>query len=73
MAYFFGRRVSIEIQRYLTKYMIAMFIITVAFQIGFKVYFSNKALKDMLPVKPLLMLGFLDGNKICNASCDCDK
>ncbi len=39
---FFGRRVSIEMQRYLTKYMIAMFIITVAFQIGFKVYFSNK-------------------------------
>lgn len=38
----FGRRVSIEIQRYLTKYMIVMFIITVAFQIGFKFYFSNK-------------------------------
>ncbi|HGN9109582.1 TPA: hypothetical protein ACK1J9_001556 [Enterobacter hormaechei] len=39
---FLGRRVSIKIQRYVTKYMIAVFIITVAFQIGFKVYFSNK-------------------------------
>ncbi|WP_235814465.1 DUF1240 domain-containing protein [Pectobacterium odoriferum] len=39
---FLGRRVSIEIQRYLTKYMIALLVITVIFQIGFKVYFSNK-------------------------------
>lgn len=39
---FLGRRVSIEMQRYLTKYMIAVFFITVAFQIGFKVYFTNK-------------------------------
>lgn len=39
---FLGRRVSIEIQKYLTKYMIAMFIITIAFQIGFKFYFLNK-------------------------------
>lgn len=39
---FIGRRVSIEIQRYLTKYMIVVFIITIAFQIGFKFYFSNK-------------------------------
>ncbi|RKQ41416.1 DUF1240 domain-containing protein [Enterobacter sp. R1(2018)] len=39
---FLGRRVSIEIQKYLTKYMIAMFIITIAFQVGFKFYFLNK-------------------------------
>lgn len=39
---FLGRRVSIEIQKYLTKYMFAVFIVTVAFQVGFKVYFSSK-------------------------------
>lgn len=38
---FLGRRVSTEMQKYLTKYMITVFIITVFFQIGFKVYFSN--------------------------------
>jgi len=37
-----GRRVSIEIQKHLTKYMIAVFVITAAFQIGFKFYFSSK-------------------------------
>jgi len=39
---FLGRRVSIEIQKYLTKYMIVVFVITVAFQIGFQFYFLNK-------------------------------
>lgn len=39
---FLGRRVSIEIQKHLTKYMIAVFIVTVVFQIGFKIYFSKE-------------------------------
>lgn len=39
---FLGRRVSIEMQRYITKYMTSVFIVTVDFQIGFKVYFSSK-------------------------------
>ncbi|POT79291.1 hypothetical protein C3378_12020 [Klebsiella michiganensis] len=39
---FLGRRVSIQIQKYVTKYMIILFIVTVVIQIGFKVYFSNK-------------------------------
>ncbi|MCZ4060575.1 DUF1240 domain-containing protein [Pantoea sp. LMR881] len=49
MSYFFslwpiflGRRVSVKIQKYVNNYMITVFIATVAFQIGFKVYFSNK-------------------------------
>lgn len=39
---FLGRRISIEIQRNLTKYMIAALIATIIFQIGFKIYFLNK-------------------------------
>lgn len=37
---FLGRRVSIKIQKWLTKYMLAAFIVTIFLQIGFKVYFS---------------------------------
>jgi hypothetical protein len=39
---FLRRRVSIEIQRYLIKYMIVMFIATIIFQIGFKIYYLNE-------------------------------
>ncbi|HEF0011059.1 DUF1240 domain-containing protein [Citrobacter braakii] len=39
---FLGRRVSMKVQKIVTKYMIAVFIVTVAFQVGFKIYFSNK-------------------------------
>ncbi|WP_210454127.1 DUF1240 domain-containing protein [Pantoea ananatis] len=38
---FYGRRVSAKIQKYLSKYVVAAFIVTLVSQIGFKMYYTS--------------------------------
>ncbi|WP_261641160.1 hypothetical protein [Erwinia mallotivora] len=38
---FYGRRVSAKTQKYLSKYVVLAFVITLASQIGFKIYYTS--------------------------------